>query len=371
MSTYASTPFKRALAAGIRANVSTLLWGNPGIGKSAAIEALGRANGFHVETVIGSIREASDFLGLPIEIKGETHYAAPSWAKKLAEADKGLLYLGELTTTGPSVMRAMLRVLQERVVGDIALPESVSVVADANPPSVAVDGFDLPAPIANRLMHLDYAFDADDWHLGMVAGFDNLPAPNITDLTVDSDKRRDEAKRLVLGFLHHAPNLLDPGVPDNTEESGRGWPSPRSWDNAANVLGHLASGDNEAALLVLTGCVGRAAALEFLAWAKTADLHDPRSVLNKPSLVDWSTERPDRLFVLMQSITAMALQDEKLMSKVAAVIAACAKGNRPDVALPTVTRLADANPDAFLRALTSAQRQEFSRLFAATGNWAV
>lgn len=369
-SAYASIPYKRALAAAIRAGVPALIWGPPGVGKSASVEAMGRANGFETEVVLGSIREASDFLGLPVEKDGKTSYAAPDWALRLANAPKGLLYLGELTTTGPSVMRAMLRVLQERVVGDVRLPDTVAIVADANPPSVAVDGFELPAPIANRLMHLDYEFDADDWFTGMAGGFDALEAPAIDDLTVDDPARRQRAGMLVMGFLHHAAHRLNPGVPENEEEAGRGWPSPRSWHNAARVLGYLPARDTEAAMLVLTGLVGRAAALEYLAWEPTADLADPRAVLANPGIVKWDEERPDKLFALMQSITALTLADRRLMPKAAKVAAACARSGRPDVALPAVRRLSDADAGAFLGSMSARDRDEFGRLFTATGQWA-
>jgi hypothetical protein len=113
---------------------------------TAYVETFGTRNSFQVETVVGSIREASDFLGLPIEVDGQVRYAPPSWAERLAKASKGLLFLDELTTAAPSVQRAMLRILQEREVGEMALPSSVALVAAANPPAVAVDGWDLAAP---------------------------------------------------------------------------------------------------------------------------------------------------------------------------------------------------------------------------------
>ena len=115
----------RALAAAIRANVPVLVWGQPGVGKTAYLETFGTRNAFQVETVVGSIREASDFLGLPIEVDGQVRYAPPSWAERLAKASKGLLFLDELTTAAPSVQRAMLRILQEREVGEMTLPPTV------------------------------------------------------------------------------------------------------------------------------------------------------------------------------------------------------------------------------------------------------
>src|SRR5207248_8810483 len=49
-------------------------------------------------------------------------------------AERGLLFLDELTTAPPAVQAAMLRVVLERVVGDVTLPPAVRVVAAANPP---------------------------------------------------------------------------------------------------------------------------------------------------------------------------------------------------------------------------------------------
>ncbi|WP_205759916.1 hypothetical protein [Arthrobacter sp. PAMC25564] len=51
----------------------------------------------------------------------------------------------------------MLRVVQDRYVGDTKLNDSVSIVALMNPIETTVDAYDLPAPMANRMMHLKWA----------------------------------------------------------------------------------------------------------------------------------------------------------------------------------------------------------------------
>ena len=110
--------------------------------------------------MIGSIREPADFAGLPVVIDGAVQMAPPLWARRLAAAGHGLLFLDELTTAPPAVQAAMLRVVLERVVGDLSLPEAVRVVAAANPPEEAADGWQLSAPLANRLVHLDWPVEA-------------------------------------------------------------------------------------------------------------------------------------------------------------------------------------------------------------------
>ena len=126
-----STPMMRALAAAIRANVPTLLWGQPGVTKTASIEAHAAEWGFHTEVVVGGCREAVDFMGLPVEADGEVRYSKLAWFRRLEGAERGLLVLDEFTSIAPATMRAMVRIVQERWVGDHQLPDSTSIVAIA------------------------------------------------------------------------------------------------------------------------------------------------------------------------------------------------------------------------------------------------
>ena len=339
------TPTFRALAAAVRANVPVILWGQPGQAKTALIEALGARNGYHVETVVGSVREASDFLGLPIDVAGEVNYAPPAWAKRLASAKAGLLFLDELSICPPSVMRAMLRILQEREVGELALPDSVAVVAAANPPTMSNGADHLPGPVANRLMHVDWHAPIDSWFQGIVQGFDAIVAPSLDSLLgTPRPGNRERVGAAVATFLRNRRNLLDGGEPSDPVTAGRGWPSLRSWANAVSVLAQLPPDDEDAALVVLKGCVGDGAATEYMAWLAATDLYDPAQVLERPGMVDWKS-RPDRIYALLEAVTAIAVgNDARTWGKAVAVMVACAKAGKPDLALPSVARLVHAKP---------------------------
>ena len=152
-------PAVEALGVAVAARVPVLLWGAPGTGKTSAIRAMAQTMGLPCETVIASIREPSDFAGLPIVVGDGVRFAPPAWARRLAEAGHGLLFLDELSTAPPAVQAALLRVVLERAVGDLTLPDAVAVVAAANPPEQAADGWDLSAPLANRLCHLAWQTD--------------------------------------------------------------------------------------------------------------------------------------------------------------------------------------------------------------------
>src|SRR5256714_7431605 len=153
-------PAVEALGIAVSARVPVLLWGAPGTGKTSAVRAMAKAIGWPCETVIAAIREPSDFAGLPVVTAGDVHMAPPRWAQRLAAAGHGLLFLDEISTAPPAVQAALLRVVLERVVGDLELPDEVTVGAAANPPEQAADGWDLAAPLAHRVCHLDWRLEA-------------------------------------------------------------------------------------------------------------------------------------------------------------------------------------------------------------------
>lgn len=361
-------PMMRALAAAVRARVSVLLWGAPGVAKTSIIQSHGAAWGYHVETIASSNREPSDFLGLPIQAGDEVRYSPLAWAKRVVEADQAILFLDELTTARPPVQAAMLRILGERVAGEVELGDGVAIVAAANPPDIAVDGWDLSAPVANRLLHLDWHFDADSWLAGVVTNFEHEEVPGLDSILGKYDEATAVAERAsVTAFLSARPDLIL-SVPKDPAAAGRGWPSPRSWTNAMNVMVQLPAGDEEARLLVLKGCVGEGAAIEYLSWLASSDLYDPREVLDDPSIVTW-TDRPDRIFALTSAIAGIALADgtAKVWSSALTAMLSCAEAGRPDLALPTVRMLLGhapkgAKPPAGLR-------DAFRDLLVRNGRW--
>ena len=338
-----ATVVAEALSVSVQAGVPVLLWGSPGTGKTSIVRALGESLRWPTEVVIGSIREPADFAGLPVVIDGSVQMAPPLWARRLAAADHGLLFLDELTTAPPAVQAAMLRVVLERVVGDLTLPEGVRVVAAANPPEEAADGWQLSPPLANRLVHLDWPVDAKSVSRGIALGF---PRPTLFDGRTPSDAQAVAARAAVGGFLEVRPALvLD--VPTVAEQAGRGWPSPRSWEAVARLVAtcDAVGASEDARTLLVLGAVGDGAGIEFLSWFANMDLPDPEVVLADPDGFELP-ERSDRAFAVLSAVAAVAVSrgDAESWSAAWRVVERVAD-QAPDVAALAARSLASARPE--------------------------
>jgi hypothetical protein len=297
----------RSVELAYRAAVPALLWGLPGVGKTASLRALGARLGVPVVEVITSIREPADFLGLPVVVDGGVKYVPPSWVEELANG--GILFFDEISTAPPAVQAALLRVVLERRVGEHQLPESVWVVAAANPPDQAAGGWDLAPPLANRFVHLQWRHDAMKWAEEFPAYFATsaqASAGVVVRPGVDPAAWA-QARALVAAFIRVRPHLLLQ-MPNDAERAGRAWASPRTWDFASRVLAVAlqdAGGRVEAAVLdaaeCVTGCVGEGPAGEFVTWARAADLPDPEELLADPAAFRLP-ERGDIAYAVLSAV---------------------------------------------------------------------
>ena len=317
--------------------------GRPGTGKTSAIKALADAAGLPCETVIAAIREPSDFSGLPVVLEGVVHFAPPRWAERLAAAGTGVLFLDEISTAPPAVQAALLRVVLERVVGDLALPDGIVVVAAANPPEQAADGWDLSAPLANRFCHLDWIVEASGFAQGIAGGW---RPPVVPPLPTGWEQHLPLARGLVSAFISVRPALaLD--VPTDAARAGRGWPSPRTWEMAARLwtVAQVTGASAEARAALVSGAVGDAAGIQLLTWELEMDLPDPEAVLADPDGM-LLPDRGDRAYAVLSAVAAAVAANPTLERWNAGWRVLAKAGERaPDVAAVAARVLAQCRPE--------------------------
>jgi hypothetical protein len=213
-----------------------LLWGEPDIGRTAALTQLAASLDLPLTAVIASVHEPSDFSGLPIvgddpAVQG-VPMAPPQWAVELARAGRGLLFLDELSTATPAVQAALLRVVLERRVGALQLPRGVRIVAAANPRASAADGWELSPPLANRFVHLYWVHDTEVVVRGLGGVWPRAELPRLV------PERLPEAvafaRRAVCGFLKVRPALIHRLPSTETRRGG----APEGWRRWADEAFH-------------------------------------------------------------------------------------------------------------------------------------
>jgi len=289
------------LSAAYAANVPLLLWGSPGVGKTARIEGFGDANGLMVETLIASIREPADFAGYPVPHGGKLSMLPPAFAQRLAGVEQGILFIDELTTAPPAVQAACLRVIHGGAIGDLMLPKGIRRWAAANPPEQAADGNALAPPLANRFMHIEVDSSPQEWVSGAMNGWAPIGyAPPPTGW----ESRIPKAMAVVAGYIQSRPDKLRV-MPKDAASQGKAWASPRTWDMAARMLAVCESmsvaPDVEA--LCVSGLIGAIEAEQFLVWRKRQDLPDPEELLRTGQ---WIVPRDGATaFVIMGSLVSV------------------------------------------------------------------
>ena len=295
---------ERAATVCIAHGLPLALRGRPGVGKTSMIELISQRLGFSCEVVVGSLREPTDFAGLPVVTdEGLVRLAAPAWAQRAAVQTNGsVILLDELTTASPAVQASMLRVVRERVVGELTLPDHVRVVAAYNDADDC-GGYELELPMRSRLVHLNVLPNLEIFTAGITQGWNIDPTPVAPADPSALAEHRQHWSNLVAAFLRSRPSLLECPPPKG---SWGGYPTPRTWEMAITAAAACdASGEiQEVRELLIIGCIGPAASTEFVTFAENLDLPDPRDVLANPELALPCLDpgKPDRTMVMLLEV---------------------------------------------------------------------
>lgn len=306
--------------------------GLPGGGKSAFIEAWAESRDFNFIVLILSQMDPTDLGGylqvVQDEATGESYTAntEPSWLRRARLADRPTVILfDEYGNAAPSLKAASLTILQEKRVGQFKLPENSTIVLAMNEVADGEDGYTMGAPSANRMLHLEYETDFNDWVEGMLVAFNKY----------ELSATEAEERLYFTKFLEGA-NSNWYAKPESDEKAGHAWPSPRSWDNAASVCARVV-GNNVVHQRILAGYVGQSAADEYARWRKSLRLPEYSVVMSNPTRLQWEGFKADEVYFILQNVVSRITGEN--IKKSADVFAAAAEQGVTDVATALVDDL--------------------------------
>ena len=236
------------------------LWGPPGIGKSEIVaqicDSLPKS---HLIDIRLSLWEPTDIKGIPYfdSNSGTMVWGAPSelpTEEFAAQFDYIVLFLDEMNSAAPSVQAAAYQLILNRRVGQYKLPDNVMIVAAGNRDADKGVTYRMPAPLANRFIHLELAVNFDDWFQWSVVN------------NIHTD---------VVGYLTFSKKDLydfDPKSPS------RSFATPRTWSFVSELIEDDL--DETTTTDLVAGAIGEGLALKFMAHRKVASsMPNPSDIL--------------------------------------------------------------------------------------------
>lgn len=261
--------------------VPSIAWGDTAAGKTSSIRALMQKLGKWFLHLNGATHVAEDFSGYPNPDfeAGVVRQMPPSWVENFKDGN-GCVMLDEFTCTTQATLAGELTLLSDNMVGDHQLPPTTLKCAAANPPEQAPNSAPLPMSIRSRFFHWQWTTDRE----ALFAGYRNGLKFEAPDFPLVPEWWQDGLAKfgaLVEQFLRSAPDCLSQ-MP--TDDSTMAFPQPRGWEFVIRTLtaASAAGYDDKSPMMkqLAEGCVGTAAASEFVRFLAKRDLIDAEAVLN-------------------------------------------------------------------------------------------
>jgi hypothetical protein len=238
---------KTAIRKCFKINRPLFLWGPPGIGKSDIIHQIGAEQDREVIDVRLSLWEPTDIKGIPFYNPNSN---AMEWAPPIElpsdPKSTAILFLDELNSAAPATQAAAYQLVLNRRIGTYRLPVGVSIVAAGNRETDKGVTYRMPAPLANRFLHLELKHNFNDWQEWAIA---------------------NKVHEQVIGYIGYQKGDLYDFDP---RSSSRSFATPRSWSFVSDLLD-----DNDLSETTLTdlvsGAIGEGLAIKFMAHRKIAN----------------------------------------------------------------------------------------------------
>lgn len=379
-----------------------LCWGEPGTAKTAVIEELAAKFGMPCETLSPSERGEGAFGVVPVPsvaiddlsylgalsqrladlVGGKSKltfeaahaqalrelprpemvlsYPRPEWTNKFTSLGRGIVFVDEATSTPPALQAPLMGLILARRIGGYVLPKGVRVLSAANPVELAAGGFDLAAPVANRVGHIDFTKPTAEEHVQFM-----LRGDDIVEDEEQTDAISEEARVLAgwgnawakavgaeTSFLTKRPGLKNACPKAGDPKASRAWPSDRTWEMATRALASadvhgLSQTETE---IFVEAFIGAGTASELFAFIADQDLPDPAALLDGREKFTHAKTRIDRTVAVFGACAALVTPKnaEKRKERAAAfwgILEKMAEGSKADldIIVPATHALIEAD----------------------------
>jgi hypothetical protein len=286
---------KRCLFFAAKAGRPVMVWGSPGGGKSTiqrqfAIEYTGgkvfkigakeKAKIFEMTT---TALEPIDLRGLCSIKNGRTVWNPPDF---LPYEEGCVLIIEDLTNGHPQVLTALYSLILDGRLGDYVLPKGTIILANGNRESDKSYATKMPKALETRFIHLELDFDIEDW-------IDNAI--------------RQRFHESVICFGRTFPRLISAFDPNSQEHAQ---PVPRTWEFVSDIM--TAEPDADLVLDLVTGTVGKGAALEFVGFLEifmSNELPDITATLKNPLSLKAMPTKPSIMYAFIGAMSKRVKDD--------------------------------------------------------------
>lgn len=217
--------------------ISCMLWGSPGIGKSAIVKQAAKELNLSIIDLRLPQLEPPDVRGIPVpdHKTGKARWFYPDY---LPDSGNGILFLDEIDKAAIATKNAALQLVLDREIGSYKLPSGWGIIAAGN--QIEDESFSAPlgAALCNRMIHLNIEPDIESWLIWA---------------------REYGIVNSIMGYLSFRPEHLY-----HYNSGDTAFPSPRSWEMLNTMLDDIDNIHEQYELF--RAVVGDVVAIEYRAW---------------------------------------------------------------------------------------------------------
>ena len=268
------------LRANALADVPSMIWGPPGVGKSDIAYQFG-------ESMDAKMYELRANLFDPIDVRGglkvvemddgtyRTRYGVPEDYPDSNYQGAVLLFIDEIVNAPKATQNALLQLLLNKKIGTYQLPPNTIIIAAGNRAQDRAAVHEMPSTVRSRFAHYTVEANVDDWVKWAMMN-------NVHDS--------------ITSFIRMRPSLLH-----NTDGTDYAFPTPRTWAMLNRKLPYMTDDFYGCASLIGDGPAG-----EYLSYrAIYKDMPDIDQIIEKPSTTTVPTDT-SILFAVSGALAAKA-----------------------------------------------------------------